>query len=41
MSYINAYMWNLKNGTDKSKCRNRAADIENGYWTWEGRGAVG
>ena len=30
-------MWNPKNGTDKPKCRNRSADIENGYVDMGGR----
>ena len=43
MSYINAYMWNLENGTDELVCR---AEIETqkqrkNVWTPRGEAAVG
>ena len=39
MPYINAYMWNLENGTDESICRvGRGMQLQRmGMWTWEWR----
>ena len=39
MPYINAYMWNLENGTDESICRvGGGMQLQRmGMWTWERR----